>query len=111
MNTFKFFQKHIEPSNNVYLTFNMDDVLINVLRYKQHRNVTIIGIDTSFNEVNVPIDGFMRILTWRTIDNVNPTMIEIDYSVVVTNRTSINYTYRMEVRELLRRIEIRYERL
>ncbi len=90
----------------MYQCFHMDEILIHVLRYKQHRNVSIIGIDTSFNEVNVPIDGFMRILTWRTIDNVNPTMIEIDYCAVVTNRTSINYTYRVEVRELLRRIEI-----
>lgn len=91
---------------NMYQCFHMDEVLIHVLRYKQIHNVSIIGIDTPFGDVNVPINGFMRILTWRTIDNVNPTMIEIDYRMVVANEGSRGYTYRTEVRELLNRIQI-----
>lgn len=105
MKTFKFFQKP-KPVENMYQCYHMDEVLIHVLRYKQHHNVNIIGIDTPFEVVNVPINGFMRINTWRTIDNVDPLMIEIDYSVIETNTTSRHYTYRGVTSELLNRIEI-----
>jgi hypothetical protein len=105
MKSFKFFQnpKLVE---NTYLTFDMDEVLIHVLRYKQIHNQDIINVDTSFEDVNVPINGFMRILMWRTIDYIIPQMIEIDYRVVVANEGVRGYTYRTEMSNLLNRIEI-----
>ena len=84
----------------------MDEILIVVLRYKQFHNVSIIGIDTPFDVVNVPINGFMRINNWRNYDLNVPQMIEIDYSVIETNTTSRHYTYRMETDEFLRRFDI-----
>ena len=102
---FKFFQKP-KPKENMYLCYHMDEVLIHVLRYKQYHNVSIIGIDTPFDVVNVPINGFMRINNWRNYDLNVPQMIEIDYSVIETNTTSRHYTYRMETDEFLRRFDI-----
>ena len=90
----------------MYQCYHMDEVLIHVLRYKQIHNVSIIGIDTPFESVNVPINGFMRILTWRSIDYIIPQMIEIDYRMVVANEGSRGYTYRGVTSELLSRIEI-----
>jgi hypothetical protein len=84
----------------------MDEVLIHVLRYKQIHNQDIINNDTSFEDVNVPINGFMRILMWRTIDYIIPQMIEIDYRVVVVNEGVRGYTYRGVTSELVNRIEI-----
>lgn len=102
---FKFFQKS-KLKGNTYLSFDMDEILIVVLRYKQFHNVSIIGIDTPFDVVNVPINGFMRINNWRNYDLNVPQMIEIDYSVIETNTTSRHYTYRMETDEFLRRFDI-----
>lgn len=102
---FKFFQKP-KPKENMYLCYHMDEVLIHVLRYKQYHNVSIIGIDTPFDVVNVPINGFMRINNWRNYDLNVPQMIEIDYSVIETNTTSRQYTCRMETDEFLRRFDI-----
>lgn len=101
---FKFFQKP-NPKGNTYLSFNMDEILIVVLRYKQFHNVSIIGIDTPFDVVNVPINGFMRINGWRSYDLNVPHMIEIDYSVIETNTTSRNYTFRMASDEFLSRFD------
>jgi len=84
----------------------MDEVLIHVLRYKQIHNHAILHNDTPFGSVNVPINGWVRILNWRNYTNINPEMIEIDYSVIEINTISRNYTARMETSELLRRIEI-----
>ncbi len=105
MRTFKFFQRP-KPVENMYQCYHMDEVLIHVLRYKQIHNQDIINVDTSFEDVNVPINGFMRILTWRSIDYIIPQMIEIDYRVVVANGGVRGYTYRGVTSELLSRIEI-----
>ena len=101
---FKFFQKP-KPKENMYLCYHMDEVLIHVLRYKQFHNVSIIGIDTPFDVVNVPINGFMRINNWRSYDLNVPHMVEIDYSVIETNTTSRNYTYRASSDEFLSRFD------
>ena len=90
----------------MYQGYHMDEALIHVLRYKQIHNQEIINVDTSFEDVNVPINGFMRILTWRNIQYVIPQMIEIDYRVVVANEGVRGYTYRTEMSDLLNRIEI-----
>jgi hypothetical protein len=105
---FKFFQKVNELGPNQYLSFDMDEVLISVLKYKRHLNLDIINSsDTNLSNVNVPINNcWMRILTWRTITNVQPEMIEIDYRVFEINNTPFNFTARMSTVELLRRIEI-----
>jgi len=107
MREFKFFHKP-KPAGNIYLTFDMDEVLIRVLRYKQMLNLDIINSsDTNLSNVNIPIDNcWMRIITWRTIDNVNPLMIEIDYRIFETNNIPRDYTYRGVTSELLSRIEI-----
>jgi hypothetical protein len=84
----------------------MDEVLILVLKYKQIHNHQIIENDTFFYSIDLPINGWMRINTWRTYDNVNPLEIEIDYSVLEYNTTPRNYTCRMESTEFMRRIEI-----
>jgi hypothetical protein len=105
MKSFKFLTQP-KSADNMYLCYHMDEVLIHVIRYKQYHNVSIIGIDTPFNVVNVPINGFMRINTWRNYDLNIPQMIEIDYSVIETNTISRNYTYRETTDELLRRLNI-----
>lgn len=102
---FKFFQK-AKPKENTYLCYHMDEVLIHVLRYKQIHNLDILNHDVPFQFVNVPINGWMRINNWRNYTNINPEMIEIDYSVIETNTTSRNYTYRETTDELLRRLNI-----
>jgi hypothetical protein len=90
----------------MYQGYHMDEVLIHVLRYKQIHNQDIINVATYFEDVNVPINGFMRILMWRTNDYIIPQMIEIDYRVVVANEGARGYTYRTEVSDLLNRIQI-----
>jgi hypothetical protein len=107
---FKFFQKPkpIQPPGNMYLMFNMDDALINVIRWRQyHNNDMIRSGDTELSMVNVPVANcYMRILCWRNYTNINPEMIEIDYMVIEINTTPRNFTLRMETTELLRRIDI-----
>lgn len=111
---FKFFQKDITSIGNTYLGFDMDDTLINVLRYKQLHNLEIVNDnDIDVQHVGVPISNcFMRILTWRNYTDVNPEMIEIDYRIFESNTTPTNFTLRMETLEFLRRVEVnRYERI
>jgi hypothetical protein len=105
---FKFFQKP-KPPGNMYLGFNMDDALINVLRLKQYHNVEIIGSDVDMDQVGVPISNcWLRILNWR--HHTNPIdgndMIEIDYRIIEINTTPINFTFRMDTTSFLRRIEL-----
>lgn len=103
---FKFFQKP-KPLGNMYLGFNMDDVLLNVLRWKQYHNEDILTNDTPIEAVGVPIfNCWLRILNWRNYTNVNPEMIEIDYRVIETNTTPTNFTLKMETHQFLRRIEL-----
>jgi hypothetical protein len=107
---FKFFQKPkpIQPPGNMYLMFNMDDALINVIRWLQYHNIEMLsGVGTELSMVNVPINNCrLRITGWRNYTNINPEMIEIDYMVIEINTTPRNFTLRMETTELLRRIDI-----
>jgi hypothetical protein len=107
---FKFFQKpkSIQPPGNSYLMFNMDDALINVIRWKQYHNIEILdGGDTELAIVNVPINGWMRITGWRNWNrnSLSPT-VEINYSVIEINTTARNFVFRMNENEFLRRIDI-----
>jgi hypothetical protein len=108
---FKFFQKPkpIQPPGNMYLMFNMDDALINVIRWRQyHNNDMIRSGDTELSMVNVPINNCrLRITGWRNWDlnSLSPT-VEINYSVIEINTTARNFTFRMEEQEFLRRIDI-----
>jgi hypothetical protein len=99
---FKFFQKRTQPSNNTYLSLNMDEVLIHVLIYKRFFNHNIIGVSTPFYAVNVPIDGYMEILNWRSQDMTIPHMIEIDYYVFDEgNERQYPFTFKMASDEFL----------
>ena len=105
---FKFFQKPklTQPPGNFYLMFNMDDALINVIRWKQYHNIEILdGGDTELAMVNVPINGWMRIIHWRR-HNVPICSVEIDYRVIEVNAPSRNFTFKMNENEFLRRIDI-----
>jgi hypothetical protein len=105
---FKFFQRKSTPQGaNHYLSFDMDVVLLNVMRYKQSNNIPTLNSDTPFEFVNVPINGWIRINNWRNYENQNPQMIEIDYSVIEINTTATNFTLRMDLNEFVRRIDIR----
>jgi len=107
---FKFFQKPkpIQPPGNSYLMFNMDDALINVIRWKQYHNIEILSdVGTELAMVNVPIvNCWLRIIGWRNFTNIQPPMIEIDYRVFEINTTPINFTLRMVETEFQRRIDI-----
>jgi hypothetical protein len=112
MMDFKFFQKPkpipIQPSDNMYLMFNMDDALINVIRWKQYHNIDILsGIGTELAMVNIPIvNCWLTILSWVRNDSNEPHMVEINYSVMEANTTARNYTFRMDETEFIRRIDI-----
>jgi hypothetical protein len=104
---FKFFQKPkpIQPPGNMYLMFNMDDALINVIRWLQYHNWEILNSDTYMSQVNVPINNcFIRITSWRRYDDVGA--VEIDYKVIEANARPIDFTFRMEEQEFQRRIDI-----
>jgi len=111
---FKFFQKPkpIQPPGNFYLMFNMDDALINVIRWKQYHNIEMLSASASAGTelamVNVPINGWLRILNWRHYTNPfdGNDMIEIDYRIIEINTTPINFTFRMDGISFLRRIEL-----
>jgi hypothetical protein len=105
MKPFKFLEIP-KTYENRYLMFNMDDALINVLRWKKYHNMEALNNDTYLHDVNVPINGYLRILDWRTSTNVIPEIIELDYRVIELNTTPINFTCRMEVSEFIRRIDI-----
>jgi hypothetical protein len=106
---FKFFQKPTQPPGNSYLMFNMDDALINVIRWKQYHNIEILdGGDTELAMVNVPINNcWLRIVGWRNwnLNSPSPT-VEINYSVIEINTTARNFVFRMNESEFLRRIDI-----
>jgi len=108
MNTFKFLtnNKYRLPyqSRNQFLGFDMDIVLINVIKYKRQHNIDLThASDTPLSYAGLPIDNcWMRISGWRTITNVQPEMIEIDYSVIELNNMLHNFTARMVTHELLR---------
>lgn len=104
---FKFLtnNKPIQPSGNMYLMFNMDDALINVIRWLQYHNWEILNSDTYMSQVNVPINNcFIRITSWRRYDDVGA--VEIDYKVIEANTRPIDFTFRMEEQEFQRRIDI-----
>lgn len=105
---FKFLQtkqKQTQSPGNMYLMFNMDDALINVIRLLQYHNCEILGSETYMHYVNVPITNcFIRILNWRRYDDVRA--IEIDYKVIETNTTPLDFTLRMGEIEFQRRIDI-----
>lgn len=107
MKPFKFLTKTnpIQPPGNMYLMFNMDDALINVIRWLQYHNWEILNSETYMSQVNVPINNcFIRITSWRRYDDVGA--VEIDYKVIEANTTPIDFTFRMEEQEFLRRIDI-----
>jgi hypothetical protein len=104
---FKFLtnNKPIQPPGNMYLMFNMDDALINVIRWLQYHNWEILNSDTYMYQVNVPINNcFIRITNWRRYDDVGA--VEIDYKVIEANTFSRNFTFIMNEEEFLRRIDI-----
>jgi len=107
---FKFFQKPkpIQPPGNMYLMFNMDDALINVIRWKQYHNIDILSnVGTELAMVNIPIvNCWLTILSWRRYDSNEPHMVEINYSVMEVNTTARIYTFRMNETEFVRRIDI-----
>lgn len=111
MKCFKFFQKPYIGSRNRYIDFDMDECVIQVLRYKQYNNEQIINTPTLFYNINVPIsDSWITITTWRNIQPTYPLpeRIEIDYTIY-THRLEvvpINFTLRMDTEELLNRIQI-----
>jgi len=103
---FKFFQKQRpQQSRNRFLDFDMDKILIIVLRYKLIYNLPIIGQTTSFQLINIPINGWLEINTWINYDRQIPEMIEIDYSIVELNTMPIRFTFRMETTMLLEQIQ------
>jgi hypothetical protein len=109
---FKFFQKPttFQQPGNMYLMFNMDDALINVIRWKQYFNIDMINSDdTELSIVNVPIvNCWMRILNWRyhqtTLTSGN--YIVINYRVIELNNQGRDFTFLMNETEFLRRIDI-----
>jgi len=107
---FKFFQKPTptQPSGNMYLMFNMDDALINVIRWLQYHNIEMLsGVGTELSMVNVPINNcWLRITGWSKFADTQSPMIEINYSVIEINTRAMNFVFRMEESEFLRRIDI-----
>ena len=108
---FKFLtnNKPIQPPDNFYLMFNMDDALINVIRWLQYHNIEMLsGVGTELSMVNVPINNCrLRITGWRNWDlnSLSPT-VEINYSVIEINTRAMNFVFRMEEQEFQRRIDI-----
>ena len=107
MREFKFFQKEKVLPQNLYLGFDMDEVLINVIRYKHHHNIEVLNnSDTLLANVGVPINNcWLRILTFRTLTNMRPEMLEIRYRVFEANNTPLNFTASMRTVDFLRRME------
>ena len=109
---FKFFQKPkpIQPPGNMYLMFNMDDALINVIRWRQYHNIHMINSsDTELTAVNVPIvNCWLRILSFSYLNpsTTNGDMIEIHYRVIELNNRGTDFIFRMNQQEFLRRIDI-----
>ena len=101
---FKFFQKS-KPQGNYYLSFDMDEVAINVIRYAQHNNQILFNNNINLAHVNVPINNcWLRITDLRSFISTQPEMIEVYYRVIEVNNTPTDFSFRMETQELLRRI-------
>jgi hypothetical protein len=109
---FKFFQKPkpIQPPGNMYLMFNMDDALINVIRWLQYHNWEMLsGVGTELSMVNVPINNcWLRILSFSYLNplTTNEDMIEIHYRVIELNNRGTDFIFRINQQEFLRRIDI-----
>jgi hypothetical protein len=108
---FKFLtnNKPIQPPDNFYLMFNMDDALINVIRWKQYHNIEILSdVGTELAMVNVPIvNCWLRITGWKNWDLNSPSpTVEINYSVIEINTRAMNFVFRMGEMEFQRRIDI-----
>ena len=89
--------------------FNMDDALINVIRWLQYHNIEMLSdFGTELSMVNVPINNCrLRITGWRNWDLNSPSpTVEINYSVIEINTTARNFTFIMNEEEFLRRIDI-----
>lgn len=87
----------------------MDECLINILRYKQINNESILDTRTSFTSINVPIvNAWITIRTWRTIDATTHfnEKIEIDYTVYSLESTPMYFTLTMYTEELLNLINV-----
>lgn len=110
MKPFKFLTKTnpIQPPGNMYLMFNMDDALINVIRWRQYHNIEILSDSgTELSMVNVPIvNCWLRIVGWRNYTNTQSPMVEINYSVIEINTIARNFVFRMNETEFIRRIDI-----
>ena len=112
MKPFKFFQKPkpIQSPGNMYLMFNMDDAIIDVIRWRQYHNIHMINSsDTELTAVNVPIvNCWLRILSFSYLNPVttNGDMIEIHYRVIELNNRGRDFIFRMDQQEFLRRIDI-----
>ena len=97
MNKFKFLTK--KQNVNHYLSFDMDQVLLNVIRFKQINNIQILDIDTPLQLINVPINGWLKINNWRTIQNAANEMVEINYSIIEINTTARIFTFVMDLHQ------------
>jgi len=111
MQNFKFLSKtNPIPPGNMYLMFNMDDALINVIRWRQYHNIHMINSsDTELAVVNVPIvNCWLRILSFSYLNplTTNEDMIEIHYRVIELNNRGRDFIFRMNQQEFLRRIDI-----
>ena len=109
MKSFKFFQKKKIQSTNRYIDFDMDECVINVLKYKQYHNHEIVNNPTLLTEINVPIaNTWLTITTWRNYQPIYPLSerIEVDYTLSGVATTPIHFTLRMDTEELLNRIRI-----
>ena len=102
---FKFLTNKPQRRRNQYLVFDADELLLNVIRYKQIHNIDILAYNTPFEFINVPINGWLKINAWRNYDNTpNPT-IEIDYSIIEINTTAANFTMNIPTAHLLELIQ------
>ena len=111
MQNFKFLSKtNPIPPGNMYLMFNMDDALINVIRWRQYHNIHMINSsDTELTVINVPIvNCWLRILSFSYLNpfTTNGDMIEIHYRVIELNNRGRDFIFRMNQQEFIRRIDI-----
>ena len=97
MREFKFLTK--KQNVNQYLSFDMDQVLLNVIRFKQINNIPILERDTPLQLINVPINGWLKINNWRTIQDAGGEMVEINYSIIEINTTARIFTFVMDLHQ------------
>jgi hypothetical protein len=106
MKNFKFLShnKQYIPQNE-YLGFDMDYVLILVLRYIHRGNQITLNNDIALTNVNVPINNcWMRITDWRSLPSRNPARVEFTYRIIQANTNPINFNVSIEAEELMRAI-------